>query len=152
MIPLLKAFFPLLAATLTSAQCDRTCDTLYFAGVSPPSYPFPSSSSTTTTTSSTFTKTILTTPLPSQYDDLPSGTVLTFANPYQGIQYSGYTVRDFTGNGVLTIPSGPNALIAINPTLTLPVNRRARMLHPIAVQEVLKAVADLLIRISGVRS
>ncbi|KAL9023337.1 MAG: hypothetical protein Q9196_007264 [Gyalolechia fulgens] len=56
-----------------------------------------------------------------QYDDLASGTTLTFANPYLGIQYSGYTVRDFTGNGVLTIPSGPNALIAVNPYI--PTNR-----------------------------
>ncbi|KAI4176697.1 MAG: hypothetical protein LQ346_007840 [Caloplaca aetnensis] len=116
---LFKALFPLLAATLTSALCDRTCDTLYFAGVSPPSY----TSHSSPTTPTTYTKTILTNPLPTQYDDLASGTVLTFANPYLGIQYSGYTVRDFTGNGVLTIPSGPNALIAYNPTLTLPVNR-----------------------------
>lgn len=86
---LLKALCSLLAPVLVSAQCDRTCDTLYFAG----------------------------------YDDLQSGTELTFANPYKGIQYGGYTVRDFTGNGVLRVPSGPNALIAYNPTLTLPVNR-----------------------------
>ncbi|KAL9007088.1 MAG: hypothetical protein Q9188_000211 [Gyalolechia gomerana] len=57
----------------------------------------------------------------SRYDDLASGTTLTFANPYLGIQYSGYTVRDFTGNGVLTVPSGPNALIAVNPSI--PANR-----------------------------
>ena len=56
-----------------------------------------------------------------QYDDLGSGTTLTFANPYLGIQYSGFTMRDFTGNGVLTIPSGPNALIAVNPYI--PTNR-----------------------------
>ncbi|KAL8677793.1 MAG: hypothetical protein Q9186_005800 [Xanthomendoza sp. 1 TL-2023] len=83
-----------LAARFAIAQCDRTCDILYFAN----------------------------------YDDLASGTTLTFANPYQGIQYSGLTVRDFTGNGVLTVPSGPNALIAINPYIpanrvTLTVNR-----------------------------
>lgn len=56
-----------------------------------------------------------------QYDGLASGAALTFANPYLGIQYSGFTVRDFTGNGVLTIPSGPNALIAVNPYI--PNNR-----------------------------
>ncbi|KAL8656700.1 MAG: hypothetical protein Q9226_002585 [Calogaya cf. arnoldii] len=56
-----------------------------------------------------------------QYDELASGTTLTFANPYQGIQYSGFQVFDGTGNGVLNIPSGPNALIAINPYI--PVNR-----------------------------
>ncbi|KAI4125652.1 MAG: hypothetical protein LQ341_006956 [Variospora aurantia] len=70
------------------------------------------------------------------YDDLASGTALTFANPYLGIQYSGYTVRDFTGNGLLTVPSGPNALIAINPYIptnraTLTVNRpEIRILDP----------------------
>ncbi|KAL8999859.1 MAG: hypothetical protein Q9169_001400 [Polycauliona sp. 2 TL-2023] len=70
------------------------------------------------------------------YDDLASGTTLTFANPYLGLQYSGYQVRDFTGNGVLSIPSGPNALIAINPFIpnnrvTLTVNRdEIRILDP----------------------
>ncbi|KAI4185111.1 MAG: hypothetical protein L6R41_004318 [Letrouitia leprolyta] len=71
-----------------------------------------------------------------KYDDLAPGTTLTFANPYLGIQYAGFTVRDFTGNGVLTVPSGPNALIAINPYIpanrvTLTVNRpEIRILDP----------------------
>ncbi|CAO1599253.1 hypothetical protein XANCAGTX0491_002989 [Xanthoria calcicola] len=90
------------SAGFATAQCDRTCDILYFAN----------------------------------YDNLAAGTTLTFANPYLGIQYSGYQVRDFTGNGVLTIPSGPNALIAINPYIptnraTLTVNRdEIRILDP----------------------
>ncbi|KAL8962021.1 MAG: hypothetical protein Q9193_001510 [Seirophora villosa] len=83
----IKALCLFLATGFAAAQCDRTCDTLYFA----------------------------------DYDTLASGTTLTFANPYLGIQYSGFTVRDFTGNGRLTIPSGPNALIAINPYI--PTNR-----------------------------
>ncbi|KAL8784447.1 MAG: hypothetical protein Q9213_003970 [Squamulea squamosa] len=97
-----KVVYLILAAAFASAQCDRTCDILYFAN----------------------------------YDNLASGTALTFANPYLGIQYSGYTVQDFTGNGIIRVPSGPNALIAINPTIpnnraTLTVNRdEIRILDP----------------------
>ncbi|KAL8799501.1 MAG: hypothetical protein Q9182_005839 [Xanthomendoza sp. 2 TL-2023] len=46
------------------------------------------------------------------------------------------TVYNFTGNGVITVPSGPNALIAINPYIpanrvTLTVNRpEIRILDP----------------------
>ncbi|KAL9032430.1 MAG: hypothetical protein Q9180_006505 [Flavoplaca navasiana] len=99
---LLKATCLVSAIGFTSAQCDRTCDILYFAN----------------------------------YDNLASGTTLTFANPYLGIQYSGFQVRDFTGNGVLTVPSGPNALIALNPYIptnrvTFTVNRdEIRILDP----------------------
>lgn len=51
------------------------------------------------------------------------GTILTGANPYQGIQYGGYEVRDLRGNGVLSF-FGSNALIAYNPQIaTSPVNR-----------------------------
>ena len=99
------------------AQCDRTCDIHYFANVSPPTpfYPILCPLPTPIHKNTNLTS------HPSQYDDLPSGTTLTGANPYLGLQYSVYTVRDFTGNGVITVPSGPNALIAINPVI--PTNR-----------------------------
>ncbi|KAI4224741.1 MAG: hypothetical protein L6R40_008423 [Gallowayella cf. fulva] len=95
---LFKVIYLASAAVFTAAQCDRTCDILYFAN----------------------------------YDDLAPGTVLTGANPYLGIQHSGYTVRDFTDNGVLTVPSGPNALIAINPYI--PTNRATLTVYQPQIQ------------------
>ncbi|KAL9022384.1 MAG: hypothetical protein Q9185_000500 [Variospora sp. 1 TL-2023] len=139
-----RALYVVLAATFAAAQCDRTCDILYFAGVSSP-LAFRLLWSTSRA-----------------YDDLASGTALTFANPYLGIQYSGYTVRDFTGNGLLTVPSGPNALIAVNPYIptnraTLTVNRpEIRILDPLSaflacvtVDKAIKSVVECYVQVVG---